>query len=184
MNGIYEIARGRGRRGRANAQTPRRCSTPAGAGAAQDAYKDLQAKDSEQDKQTANCLPPGMPAIMSQPYPIQVLLTPGEVTVIQEAYTQVRHIHTDGRKPLRGSDLTFNGTSIGHWEGGTLVVETFGFAPDAILQDGVQHSPKEHMTERFPAVPVPTPWRSAPGRGPWRPGPAAGSSSAATRPAP
>ena len=53
--------------------------------------------------QSANCLPPGMPAIMSQPYPIEVLMTPGLVTIVIEAYTQVRHIYTDGRPHARRS---------------------------------------------------------------------------------
>ena len=49
------------------------------------------------DAQAANCLPPGLPAIMNQPYPMEFLLTPGKVTIVIEAYTQVRHIYTDGR---------------------------------------------------------------------------------------
>ena len=149
MSGVYELARGAG------TATGRRTSKPVFTPAAQAelaAYKAAQAKGGEQDKQTANCLPPGMPGIMDQPYPIEILMTPGVVTVIQEAYTQVRHIHTDGRKQSDDPDLTFNGTSVGHWEGDTLVVDTVGFTPDAILQDGVQHSPKEHIVEWFRLV--------------------------------
>src|SRR6185503_6915552 len=44
-----------------------------------------------EDNATANCLPPGMPGIMGQPYPMEFLLTPGKVTIVIEAYTQVRH---------------------------------------------------------------------------------------------
>src|SRR5579885_599075 len=51
-----------------------------------------------EDNSTANCLPPGMPGIMSQPYPMEFLMTPGKVTIVIEAYTEVRHIYTDGRK--------------------------------------------------------------------------------------
>src|SRR5204863_429168 len=50
-----------------------------------------------EDAQTANCLPPGMPGIMGQPYPVEFLMTPGLVTIVIEAYSQVRHIYTDGR---------------------------------------------------------------------------------------
>ena len=50
-----------------------------------------------EDSEAANCLPPGMPGIMGQPYPMEFLLTPGQVTIVIEAYTQVRHIYTDGR---------------------------------------------------------------------------------------
>src|SRR5579864_7269550 len=49
-----------------------------------------------EDAQAANCLPPGLPAIMNQPYPMEILLTPGKVTIVIEAYTQVRHVYTDG----------------------------------------------------------------------------------------
>jgi hypothetical protein len=102
-----------------------------------------------EDTEAANCLPPGMPGVMGQPYPIQVLVTPGEVTIIQEAYMQVRHVHTDGRDHPADPDLTFNGDSIGHWEGDTLVIDTVGLAPQAVLAAGVQHSPKEHIVERI-----------------------------------
>src|SRR2546426_110770 len=37
-----------------------------------------------EDNSTANCLPPGMPGIMGQPYPMEFLLTPGKVTIIIE----------------------------------------------------------------------------------------------------
>jgi hypothetical protein len=49
------------------------------------------------DTDAVNCLPTGMPAIMGHPYPYEFLLTPGKVTIISEAYMQVRHIYTDGR---------------------------------------------------------------------------------------
>ncbi len=102
-----------------------------------------------EDSEAANCLPPGMPGIMTQPYPIQMLMTPGEVTIIQEAYMQVRHVHMDGREHPADPDLTFNGDSNGHWEGDTLVVDTVGLAPQAVLAAGVQHSKGEHIVERF-----------------------------------
>ena len=90
-----------------------------------------------------------MRASMTQPYPIQILVTPGEITIIQEAYMQVRHVHTDGRDHPADPDLPFNGDSIGHWEGDTLVVDTVGLAPQAVLQTGVTHSKNEHIVERY-----------------------------------
>jgi len=101
-----------------------------------------------EDNQSANCLPPGMPGIMSQPYPIEVLMTPGQVTIVVEAYTQVRHIYTDGRPMPEDPDPSFDGTSIGHWEGDTLVVETMGFEP---VPRGINfpYSEKMKIVERF-----------------------------------
>jgi hypothetical protein len=98
--------------------------------------------------QSANCLPPGMPGIMSQPYPMEVLLTPGKVTIVIEAYTQVRHIFTDGRELPEYPDPGFFGTSIGHWEGDTLVVESVGFN-DLVTISGIPHSDEMKITERI-----------------------------------
>src|SRR6266516_5543098 len=102
-----------------------------------------------EDNETANCLPPGMPGIMGQPYPMEFLVTPGKVTIVIEAYTQVRHIYTDGRPLPADPDPKFFGTSVGRWEGDTLVVETVGFSPLTQLDRGVPHSEKMRIAERF-----------------------------------
>ncbi len=142
ITGIYESApqdsRKDGQRDLLPVLTPE-------AAAQQAAY---QAKNIE-DTEAANCLPPGMPRIMSWPYPVQVLVTPGEVTLVLEGDMQVRHIHTDGRGHPADPDLTFNGDSIGHWEGDTLVVDTVGLAPQAAIAQGVIHGAGEHIVERF-----------------------------------
>jgi hypothetical protein len=102
-----------------------------------------------EDGSAANCLPPGMPGIMGQPYPVEFLLTPGKVTIVIEAYTQVRHIYTDGRPLPEDPDPNFFGTSIGRWENGTLVVETVGFNEHVELARGVPHSDKMKIVERL-----------------------------------
>ena len=63
---------------------------------------------------------------MFQPYDVEFLFTPGRVTIIQEAYMQVRRVFTDGRGHPADLDPTFNGHSIRHWEGETLVIDTAG----------------------------------------------------------
>jgi hypothetical protein len=114
------------------------------------AYQAEQAKGGHQDNPTANCLPPGMPQIMNQPYPMEFLFTPGKITVVIEAYSQMRRIFTDGRKHPDDPDLTFNGHSVGHWEGDTLVVDSLGFVADTPLGlGGTRHSEKMHIVERF-----------------------------------
>src|SRR4051812_18566808 len=102
-----------------------------------------------EDNDSANCLPPGMPGIMGQPYPMEFLLTPGKVTIVIEAYTQVRHIYTDGRPLPADPDPKFFGTSVGKWEGDTLVVDTVGFSPLTMLAANTPHSDKMRITERF-----------------------------------
>ena len=136
-------AAGRAGRGRGPAPTP--SLTPEYAAKAQELARQTARAD---DNPSANCLPPGMPGIMSQPYPIEILMTPGQVTVVIEAYTQVRHIYTDGRALAEDPDPSFDGTSTGRWEGDTLVVETAGFEP---VPRGISfpYSEKMKIVERF-----------------------------------
>jgi hypothetical protein len=118
--------------------------------AAEARRKELQAQAANvQDSPAANCLPPGMPGIMGQPYPMEFLLTPGKVTIVIEAYQQVRHIYTDGRPLPDDPDLKFHGTSIGRWDGDTLIVDTVGFSPLTELTRYVSFSPKARIVERF-----------------------------------
>jgi hypothetical protein len=134
-----------GRAGRGRGMAPAPALTPEYAAKAAEQAR-LAAKT--EDNPSANCLPPGMPGIMSQPYPIELLMTPGQVTIVVEAYTQVRHIYTDGRPMPDDPDPSFDGTSIGHWEGDALVVETMGFEP---VPRGINfpYSEKMKIVERF-----------------------------------
>jgi hypothetical protein len=143
FTGVWEISMGGGGgRGRGLPQGP--ALTPQAAAR----RKQLQSLG-RQDNQTANCLPPGMPAIMGQPYPMEFLLTPGKVTIVIEAFTQVRHIYTDGRALPDDPDPRFHGTSVGRWEGDTLVVDTIGFSPQTQLAPNVPHSGQMRIRERF-----------------------------------
>lgn len=67
----------------------------------------------------------GYPLMLTSPTPFQVLITPEEVLFVN-AYNETRHIYTDGRPMPPEGDLwpTVTGTSIGHWEGAALVVDT------------------------------------------------------------
>ncbi|MGA9883966.1 MAG: hypothetical protein WBQ34_09635 [Candidatus Acidiferrales bacterium] len=109
-----------------------------------------EAKDAPPPSESANCLPPGMPTIMFQPYDVEFLFTPGRVTIIQEAYMQVRRVFTDGRGHPANLDPTFNGNSIGHWEGDTLVIDTVGLGHRTPLgYHELMHGPRLHLVERI-----------------------------------
>jgi len=171
FNGVWEIGLGGGG-GRAGAPPPAaggaatgagRAGAGAGAGrgrgggaaAGPALTPDYAAKRkalqdaAREDNETANCLPQGMPGIMGQPYPMEFLLTPGQVTIVIEAYQQVRHIYTDGRPLPADPDPKFHGSSVGRWEGDTLVVETIGFSPLTQLAPNTPHSGKMRIAERF-----------------------------------
>ena len=101
---------------------------------------------------TSRCLPPGVPRLMVATYPLEILQTPGQVTIIAEWSSQVRRIFTDGRghPPADELDPTFNGHSIGRWEGDTLVVETVGLRGDNTFDASpLIHSDKMTVHERI-----------------------------------
>lgn len=67
----------------------------------------------------------GFPMMMDSAAPLEFLITP-HATLIINVYRDVRYIHTDGRGMPAADDRwpTTWGTSVGRWEGDTLVVET------------------------------------------------------------
>ncbi len=89
---------------------------------------------------------------MQMPYPLEFIFSPGRVTIAIETDSQVRRVFTDGRKHMDDPDLTFNGDSIGHWEGKDLVVDTIALNPTTEIAAGVGHSDQIHVVERFHQV--------------------------------
>lgn len=144
--GLWEITFGPGGAGQQAELTPEYAARLA-------AYRAAQAAGEIEDTPAANCVPNGMPSIMTQPYPWEVLFTPGKVTILIEAYSQWRQIFTDGRDHPPDPDPTFNGHSIGHWEGDTLVVDSVGFTTDTALGSfGMRHSSEMRIVERMRLV--------------------------------
>ena len=95
--------------------------------------------------------PAGMPRMMALPYGFQFVIGPEMVWVVHE-HPDVRYIYTDGRSLPPDDELwpTFDGYSIGHWEGDTLVVQTVsmkGFVP--IDRTGLSLSGQARLTERI-----------------------------------
>ena len=115
----------------------------------QDAFNAAKTKGENLQTAQANCTPPGMPGIMRQPYPIEFIFAPGRVTLAHETYSQVRRIYTDGRKNPEDPDPAFNGWSVGHWEGDTLVVETVGLDSATTLMEGLHPTDQTKIVERI-----------------------------------
>ena len=102
----------------------------------------------------AHCLG-GMPSTMVGGYPMEILMTPGRVTVLTENFNQTRRIWTDGRghPPADELEYTFQGDSVGHWEGATLVVDTVGVREESVIDiTAVPHSDQIHIIERIHLV--------------------------------
>ena len=96
----------------------------------------------------ANCIPDGMPGMMSVPMGHEFLFTPGRVTIIMEN-GEVRRIYTDGRAHASDPDLKFSGDEIGYWDHGALVVETRFILPRAEIFVGLPGAPDTVVVERF-----------------------------------
>jgi len=117
--------------------------------------QEVKTRDGVVATSQSNCLPPGMPSIMSVPqYTIEFFFTPGRVTVHHEAWMQWRNIYTDGRKHAEDPELTFQGDSVGRWEGGTMVIETIATKENQGLTSATRgpvpaHGPKLRILERI-----------------------------------
>ncbi len=98
------------------------------------------------------CLPHGIPRLMFVPLPMEIFQVPGKVLLYQEAGNQLRQIHLD-RGHREDIGPTYNGDSIGKWEGDTLVVDTVGFNNITWVDHvGLPHSEDLHVVERIRRV--------------------------------
>jgi hypothetical protein len=81
----------------------------------------------------------------------EILFTPGRVTMNVESGL-VRRIYLSDKPPANALDVSRGGTSIGRWEGKTLVVETSGLDPDAPMVPGSVLGADARVAERITLV--------------------------------
>jgi len=103
------------------------------------------------------CVPDGVPRVLATPYPFEIIQAPpGQVTIIHELNHQIRMVAMDKKLPS-DDDLSifpyYNGHSVGHFEGDTLVVETAGFNEKTFIDaTGAPHTDEMHTIERIRKV--------------------------------
>jgi hypothetical protein len=83
--------------------------------------------------------------------PMEIIQTPGQITMNLGVLHDIRRIYLDGGH-TEGADPSFNGDSIGHWEGDTLVVETNNIRAATIDRNGVPYSDQLTVVERIRRV--------------------------------
>jgi hypothetical protein len=120
-------------------------------------YRKLRAAEKASDhagqplaNASTQCLPDGMPQMMFAIYPLEILQTPGQVTIIEEAYSQVRRVYLD--KPQMAIDDVppgYFGHSVGRWDGDVLVVDTIGIKEQVKGFQDLPHSDQMHIEERL-----------------------------------
>lgn len=87
---------------------------------------------------------------------VQFVQTPGWLAIVGEKNHELRLARIVGAgepRPSPGADprlRDWQGESIGHWEGATLVIETYGLRPGATkLDDNIYFSETTRITERL-----------------------------------
>ncbi len=105
----------------------------------------------ELGRASVNCLPRGVPGMfLINPYPIQLVQTPGQLVQLDELNNNWRVIPVDGHPHTKDADPTFNGEGIGHWEGDTLVIDVTAIDERTWNNfTGWFHSDQEHVIERI-----------------------------------
>jgi len=82
---------------------------------------------------------------------MRIVQTPTEVAITYEMLHDTRIIPLDGTPPADPGVRQYMGSSIGHWEGDTLVVETTNFT-DELAVGRMAHSEDLRLTERITRI--------------------------------
>jgi hypothetical protein len=97
--------------------------------------------------QGALCLPPGVPAATSMPYPLQIVQRDDVVVILYEAYNLFRIVNVGVAHP-EDLDPTWMGHSVASWDGDTLVIDVTAFN-DKTRIAGHAHTEAMHVVERY-----------------------------------
>ena len=98
---------------------------------------------------STQCFPHGVPRLTTAPYPIRFAHAPGKILMLHEVAHNVRIIYLDKKEPPKDTPMSFLGYSVGHWDGGTLVVETTHLNDRTRLDGHISHGPRLKVTERW-----------------------------------
>jgi hypothetical protein len=104
------------------------------------------------------CWPAGMPLIMTRVWPIAMVQLPTVIYMVSGFMNSLRIIYLDGRSHSDPDVVvrSFNGESIGRWEGDALVVDTKHFVDDHHWMDqggaSIPASDQLRIIERFRLV--------------------------------
>jgi hypothetical protein len=121
------------------------------------ARKQMDAFDPATNDPVAFCMPLGTPRnMLAADSPLEILQTAGRLTMVLQpdlSNAETRRIYLDGRKLPAEPDPSWFGSSVGKWDGSTLVIETVGIETDVILSsDGLPHSKALRVEERLNVV--------------------------------
>jgi hypothetical protein len=112
--------------------------------------REAMSKRRLKDQHYLTCIVPGGPQMLVLPTMRKIVQTPGLVLILSEYNVHFRQIFTDGRPLPNDPQPTWNGYSVGKWEGNTLVVHSLGYRDDQTLDlAGSPLTNTAKVTERF-----------------------------------
>jgi hypothetical protein len=96
------------------------------------------------------CLPAGIPRVWGTGFPFQIMQEPNDVVIAYERDHMRRFVYMNEKLDVEAADPGYVGTSVGHWDGDALVIESGAFKPNTFLDDtGLPHGDKLKVTERL-----------------------------------
>ena len=106
--------------------------------------------DLGKDDPVAWCRPAGAVRLLTYPLYRKILQMPGVTVILSERDVTYRQVFTDGRPLPEDPEPSWNGYSVGKWQGDTLVVETVGLRDGTWLdRHGSPLTEAARMTEKF-----------------------------------
>ncbi len=106
------------------------------------------------DRARTYCTADGLPRALATPYPFEIIQAPpGQILIVHELNHMIRRIAMDETLPSHEDLVTapyFNGHSVGHFDGDTLVIRTRGFKDETFIDaTGAPHTNMLETTERI-----------------------------------
>lgn len=106
-------------------------------------------KNSAAEDPLNKCFMPGVPRINLLSHPFQIFQTPDQISIAYEYIHNFRNIYMKRDKHMDGIDF-WQGDSLGHWDGDTLVVDVGDFNDQTWFDKaGNYHSDQLHVEERY-----------------------------------
>jgi hypothetical protein len=108
--------------------------------------------DDIEDNPLLQCMPPGMPSLIGNPYPMEFVERDGAIELRFEEFDAVRTIHMRDSVDPESVPASPLGYSVGRWEGDTLVVRTTRINWPYFNRVGTPQSEAVAIEERIAAV--------------------------------
>ena len=99
----------------------------------------------------SDCLPPGFPRTLIDPFGREFIDTPGETWLTAQTLNDTRRIYTDGRGHIPQDEAfsLWDGDSIGFWDRDTLVVHTLYMRENELQRNQPSLSEEASVIERI-----------------------------------